>query len=437
MAVGRGVVLRAAQERRDERGAVGAALRRGGGEAAGEFGDTVGVGGSAGGDAFEFDGGLVGLRSGFANPLVEGVAGTDAFRVLGVHGLDCGGLSLDLGSERVDLFSGGGLFEVKLGHAAGEDDTEAGAEFVAECAVTLGLGGLALEGGHLAGYFVEDVVDAGEIEAGGFETEFGEAFLGLETGDAGGFFEDSAAVERLGAEELADAFLADDGVGFAAEAGAHENVLDVAQATDLAVEKIFAVAGAEEAAGNGEFAGANRGAAELAAADLQDDIVGICEFGGVSLCRGWDDLRAFGFAFDDGAGLGLGDGLLGFGGVLLAEAGLVPVRGSGLVDDDFGFTVEAGSVVDLGIDEGEGDLGHSGWLAVAGAGEDDVFHLDATEGFGGLLAEDPGDGVGDVGLAAAVGADDGGDAFAGELDLSAITEGLEAEDLDLLELEQV
>ena len=148
-------------------------------------------------------------------------------------------------------------------------------------------------------------------------------------------------------------------------------------------------------------------------------------------------MRAFGFAFDDGAGLGLGDGLLGFGGVLLAEAGLVPVRGSGLVDDDFGFTVEAGSVVDLGVDEGEGHLGHTGGLAIARACEDDVFHLDAAERFRGLLAEDPGDGVGDVGLAAAVGADDGGDAFAGELDLSAITEGLEAEDLDLLELEQV
>ena len=57
--------------------------------------------------------------------------------------------------------------------------------------------------------------------------------------------------------------------------------------------------------------------------------------------------------------------------------------------------------------------------------------------FGGLLAEDPGDGVGDVGLAAAVGADDGGDAFAGELDLGAVAEGLEAEDLDFLELEQI
>src|SRR6266853_6716245 len=130
---------------------------------------------------------------------------------------------------------------------------------VAECAVALGLGGLTLEAGHLAGNFVEDVVDAGEIEAGGFETEFCEALFGLETGDAGGFFEDGAAIEGLGAEELADALLADDGVGFAAEAGAHEDVLDVAEAADFAVEKVFAVAGAEEAAGDGEFAGTDGG----------------------------------------------------------------------------------------------------------------------------------------------------------------------------------
>jgi hypothetical protein len=54
-----------------------------------------------------------------------------------------------------------------------------------------------------------------------------------------------------------------------------------------------------------------------------------------------------------------------------------------------------------------------------------------------LLAQNPGDGVGDIGLAAAVGSDNGGDAFAGELDLGAITEGLEAEYLNLLELEQM
>ena len=150
-------------------------------------------------------------------------------------------------------------------------------------------------------------------------------------------------------------------------------------------------------------------------------------------------LRAFGFAFDDGAGLGLGDGLFGFLGAFLAEGGLVPV-GDGRFWSSMtisGSSCEAGAVVDLGVDEGERDLGHAGGLAVAGAGEDDVFHLDAAEALGGLLAEDPGDGVGDVGLAAAVGADDGGDALAGELDLGAVAEGFEAEDLNFFELEQV
>ena len=208
-----------------------------GGKAGGEFGDAVGVGGGAGGDALEFDGGLVGLGSGFADLLVERVAVADAFGVLGVHGFDGGGLRVDLGGEERDLFRGGGLLGVELGHAAGEDDAEAGAELVAEGAVTLGLGGLALERVHLAGDFFEDVVDAGEVLAGGFEAEFGEALLGLEASDAGGLFEDGAAVEGLGAEELADALLADDGVGLAAEAGAHEDVLNVAEAADFPLRR--------------------------------------------------------------------------------------------------------------------------------------------------------------------------------------------------------
>jgi len=140
-----------------------------GGDAGGELDDAVGVGGGAGGDALEFDGGLVGELSGFANLRIERVALLHAGGVLGVHGFDVGGLGVDLGGEEGDLLGGGGLLGIKLGHAAGEDDAEAGAQFVAECAVALGLGGLTLEGGHLAGDFVEDIVDAGEIEAGGFE----------------------------------------------------------------------------------------------------------------------------------------------------------------------------------------------------------------------------------------------------------------------------
>ncbi len=187
---------------------------------------------------------------------------------------------------------------------------------------------------HLLGDFFEDVVDAGEVLLGGLEAELGEALFGLEAGDAGGLFDDGAAVEGLGAEQLADALLADDGVGLAAEAGAHEDVLNVAQAADLAVEQIFGVAGAEEAAGDGDLAGADRGAAELAAADLEDDVVRVGGEGGFGVglgvgvgggVGGHGCCGVGGFAFDDGAGLGLGDGLFGLGGALLAEGGLVPV----------------------------------------------------------------------------------------------------------------
>jgi hypothetical protein len=52
-----------------------------------------------------------------------------------------------------------------------------------------------------------------------------------------------------------------------------------------------------------------------------------------------------------------------------------------------------------------------------------------------LLAEDPVDGVGDIGLAAAVGANDDRDAFSRELDFSTIAEGFEAENLDFFQLE--
>ena len=367
-----------------------------GGEAAGELGDAVGVGGSAGGDALELDGGLVGLCACFANLLVERVAACDARGVFVVHRFNSGGLGIDLSGERAISSAVRSLLGVHLRHAAGEHDAEPGAEFVAKCAVTLGLGGLALEGVHLAGDFVEDVVDTGEVLLGGLEAQFGETLLGLEAGDAGGFFDDGAAVEGLGAEKLADAFLADDGVGLATEAGAHEDVLNVAKAADFAVEEIFAVAGAEEAAGDGDFAGADWCAAELAAADLQDDVIWRCAGRRTRLLPlppglicghmaspsmivpGWASATASSVSAAFSA---------------RRAASSQSVSGVAFVDDDLWFAFETGAVVDLWVDEGERDLGHAGGLALTGAGEDDVFHLDAAEGLGGLLAEDPGDGV--------------------------------------------
>ena len=55
------------------------------------------------------------------------------------------------------------------------------------------------------------------------------------------------------------------------------------------------------------------------------------------------------------------------------------------------------------------DLRKAQLLAPLGTAEDDVLHLAAPEGLGGLLPHDPADGVGDVGLSTAVGAHDGGD----------------------------
>jgi hypothetical protein len=83
----------------------------------------------------------------------------------------------------------------------------------------------------------------------------------------------------------------------------------------------------------------------------------------------------------------------------------------------------------------EHDLGHPRGLAALRALEDDVLHLAAAEVLHLLLAEHPRDGVGDVRLAAAVGADDRGDTAAGEDEVCVVCEGLEAGDFEALEFE--
>jgi hypothetical protein len=80
----------------------------------------------------------------------------------------------------------------------------------------------------------------------------------------------------------------------------------------------------------------------------------------------------------------------------------------------------------LGVDQHHGYGGHAHGFAGLGAGEDDVLHAGTAQTAGGLLAEDPADGVAQVGFAAAVGADDGRDATPVEPQFGAVTKGLEA-----------
>ena len=59
--------------------------------------------------------------------------------------------------------------------------------------------------------------------------------------------------------------------------------------------------------------------------------------------------------------------------------------------------------------QSQGHLGKALALPPLSAPEDHVLHLAATKLPGGLLSQDPADGVGNVGLAAAVGTHDGGE----------------------------
>jgi hypothetical protein len=109
---------------------------------------------------------------------------------------------------------------------------------------------LALEGVHPALLFGEDIGYAEEICLGVFEFAERVLFLALEFRDACCFLENSAALFGLGREDLVDLTLCHDRVGGAADAGIHEEVVEIAEAAEGAVEAVFGTAVAEYAAGD-------------------------------------------------------------------------------------------------------------------------------------------------------------------------------------------
>ena len=75
------------------------------------------------------------------------------------------------------------------------------------------------------------------------------------------------------------------------------------------------------------------------------------------------------------------------------------------------YVVAAVGQTAVGVVDGQGDLGIALALAAVGAVENNVLHLGTAQGLGALFAQHPADRVADIGLAGAVGADDGGDAL--------------------------
>ncbi len=236
---------------------------------------------------------------------------------------------------------------VDSGKLARQNYSQLCAHLFAQLGVALGLRGLTLQRIHLSRDFVENIVHAGKIQLGVFQSSFGEALLGLEFRDSGCFFEDGSAIGWTAAEDLADAPLLDQRVGLRAETRAHEEFLNVAQAAEFAIQQILAVAGAEEATRHNDFSSTELLLVEFPATDLENDLWCADDGGRRNWRNGckrprrqrehWlvvregdcdhRNFRARNFCFFCFARLGVFDRALGFFGGAGAHFGFVPIFG--------------------------------------------------------------------------------------------------------------
>src|SRR4029077_13603620 len=83
---------------------------------------------------------------------------------------------------------------LELSKLAGQDQAQLGPHLFAKLGVAFCLGGLTLQRIHLTRDFLENIIHAGQILLGIFETCFSQPLLGFELGDAGSLFDDGPAI---------------------------------------------------------------------------------------------------------------------------------------------------------------------------------------------------------------------------------------------------
>ena len=130
--------------------------------------------------------------------------------------------------------------------AAGDENVER-AQLVLQLLVAARLAGLALQGTDLALDLADDVGQAQQVGLGLLQLAQGLLAVGLELGDAGGLLEDAAAILGARGENGVDLPLGHHRVAVGADARAHEEALDVAQAAGVLVDEIGPLARAENA----------------------------------------------------------------------------------------------------------------------------------------------------------------------------------------------
>ena len=102
------------------------------------------------------------------------------------------------------------------------------------------------------GYFIPD---AGQIVLGVGQPSFRLLLTVAEAGDARGLLEDLASVHAAQGQNFVNSALADVGVALSAQAGVHEQLVDVPQSGRAAVDIVFALAGAVVTPGDGDLFG--------------------------------------------------------------------------------------------------------------------------------------------------------------------------------------
>src|SRR5690606_19830257 len=119
--------------------------------------------------------------------------------------------------------------------------------------ILLGSLGIAVQTVQLAFQLLAQVGQARQVVLGAANAVLGLAAAVLVLGDAGGFLDVVAQVLGLGLDQLGDHALLDDRVAARAQAGAEEDVGDVAAATLHAIEKVGVLPVTGHPAANGDF----------------------------------------------------------------------------------------------------------------------------------------------------------------------------------------
>ncbi len=114
-------------------------------------------------------------------------------------------------------------------------------QFFAQVLVAARTRRLTLQRPALLLHLENDVVDARDILFGRLELQLRGTPPGLVFRDAGGFLDEHPPFGRPRRQNLPDLALLDDRIGLDAQTGIHQEIVDVAQTADLAVDQILAL----------------------------------------------------------------------------------------------------------------------------------------------------------------------------------------------------